>query len=301
MLSLTAAHRDETCPLTPFPDTKIASIAQASPSILQNLRSTTKTALSFTTRPVDTRDSPSSPSTGELVQGSVEVALAPGTSRFIRTDVLFELHRKLFAAKPSVSDGKDSPGFITGSLCVAYGTTRPLGMLSTETQHLSTANISTSSQTGAVLGVPLSDRFYLGGPLSMRGWQRAGVGPLSMPYRRDDSPTDRPGDALGGLTRLSLVAMLTTPFPILFPSSENLKSFTFMNAGLLLPHSFFPLAPLSATPLRPFLRVSSGVGLSYALGPARLELTYTLPLILAPHDNVKSFQLGLGMSMNTEV
>ena len=45
-------------------------------------------------------------------------------------------------------------------------------------------------------------------------------------------------------------------------------------------------------------RASVGWGLSLPVGPARLELTYALPLLKAPSDSVRQFQVGLGISIS---
>ncbi|RHY17324.1 hypothetical protein DYB25_002149 [Aphanomyces astaci] len=79
-------------------------------------------------------------------------------------------------------------------------------------------NIMLSSRVGAVHSygadklrpARISDRFFLGGPLSLRGFNHKGVGPRANP---DDGGV-KSGDALGGEVFYSVGASLGFPFPL---------------------------------------------------------------------------------------
>ena len=48
-----------------------------------------------------------------------------------------------------------------------------------------------------------------------------------------------------------------------------------------------------------YLRASIGAGISLTLSPAvTLEATYSIPVLKASHDNLKPFQLGVGLSLS---
>lgn len=280
----------------------INSSRHASPGILHTLAPSTKTNVEYTYTPCDSRDSPSNPSRGRLLRGTVEIALPPGTARFAKVDVAAEQHVSLAEILP-FSRLRN----ITASFCGSFGTARLLG----DSQAVADIRHREYSPDGQRLQLNLSDRFFLGGPGSLRGMHLNGVGPRSFP---PVSPVTSRGDvvdgacmddSLGGMTKVVGLAALSAPLPWVFATSENARTFLFLNAGALLPHSLWPLAPLSAHPtgnsfnniLSPF-RLSVGCGLSYALGPARLELSYALPLRMAQHDVIKPFQIGVGLSMN---
>ena len=48
-----------------------------------------------------------------------------------------------------------------------------------------------------------------------------------------------------------------------------------------------------------YLRASVGAGIALTLSPAvTLEATYSIPVLKAPHDKIKPFQLGVGLSLS---
>ena len=48
-----------------------------------------------------------------------------------------------------------------------------------------------------------------------------------------------------------------------------------------------------------YLRMSVGAGIALSLSPAvTLEATYSIPVLKATHDNIKPFQLGVGLSLS---
>ncbi|KAJ1653349.1 hypothetical protein IWQ61_006514 [Dispira simplex] len=128
----------------------------------------------------------------------------------------------------------------------------------------------------------ISDRFFLGGPNSLRGFRPFGVGP------RDQR------DALGGDFYWSSGLSLLTPLPNI--DSENLKGHLWANAG--------GLAQLNAnTPLHQSVRESLcrptssvGLGLLFQYSMVRLELNFCLPLTMSLWDHAKKgWQFGMGI------
>jgi outer membrane protein assembly factor BamA len=279
----------------------IHSSRHASPGMLHSLAPSTKTNVEYTYTACDSRDHPANPSRGQLLRGTVEVALPPGTARFAKVEVTAEKHLSLAEILPF-----PALRHVTASFCGSFGTARLLGGVG-EAMAMADMRRRDYASDGQRRQLNLSDRFFLGGPGSLRGLHLHGVGPRSSLPPSSDTSSANQGvdDALGGMSRVVGMAVLAAPVPFSFASSENMRSFLFLNAGTLLPHSLWPLTPLSTVPAPTSLgdmftsfRLSVGCGLSYALGPARLELTYALPLRIAQHDVVKPFQIGIGLSMN---
>jgi len=164
----------------------------------------------------------------------------------------------------------------------------------------------------------ISDRFFLGTPMTLRGFEAAAAGP------RDGL------DALGG--ELSLAGSISCSFnmPVQSLRQQGIRGNVFWNAGnliglqrsaqvkqppptattannsissppfaphdhALLPHnaSFSSIASsfLSST------RQSVGVGLSCSVGPGRLEFNLAHPIRLQPHDQRKGWPIEFGIGV----
>ncbi|KAF9363439.1 hypothetical protein BGX34_004149 [Mortierella sp. NVP85] len=130
----------------------------------------------------------------------------------------------------------------------------------------------------------ISDRFFLGGPMSVRGFKSYGLGP-------------REGeDSLGGEAYISAGLSLLTPLPGL-SHWESLKGHFFANAGSLIGvqpgQSFLKTAEdLTKTP-----SASVGAGIVYRHPQVRIELNFALPLLATRTDAIsRGWQLGLGIS-----
>jgi len=154
----------------------------------------------------------------------------------------------------------------------------------------------------------IADRFYAGGPMSLRGFQPDGIGPRADPVTspmRADSPRietsnnekatavllSAPSDALGGDIYYTGAIAASAPVPSMNLSIlSNLRFMTFLNAGtvsgLCLPVDVI----LKGT------RVSAGVGLYTSTPYGRFEMTYALPLRHGPKDVRKKLQFGVSMS-----
>jgi hypothetical protein len=148
----------------------------------------------------------------------------------------------------------------------------------------------------------ISDRFFCGGPVHLRGFMPAGIGPRAATATgggaggaSSSSLQSSPaGDALGGdffYTATAMASVVPSPLaPYLDP--YGIRFLGFMNAGTCIGN-------VRATPVTSILassRVSVGVGVvSSAMGP-RIEATYAWPLRYGPRDARRQFQFGMGFS-----
>lgn len=214
---------------------------------------TLKSALSHT-MVVDTRNSAILPRRGALLRLNQELAgYTGGDASFLKEDVELQLN------KP----------FIWGSVLSASlwgGMLFPLGRQPTS----------------------IADRFYLGGPTSVRGFGMYSIGPQSE------------GDYLGGEAYWASGLHLYTPLP--FRSNKGgladlFRTHFFLNAGNLcnLNYGEGPRAHLQK--LAECIRWSYGAGIILRLGNiARLELNYCIPMGVQSGDRIcDGVQFGAGI------
>ncbi|EJD36254.1 hypothetical protein AURDEDRAFT_147230 [Auricularia subglabra TFB-10046 SS5] len=132
-------------------------------------------------------------------------------------------------------------------------------------------------------GSLFSDRFQLGGPLSVRSMRWNGLGPRDGP------------DALGGDVYWAAGLSLMGDIPR--KPHWPLKTHLFLNAGRL--DAFDPARRNVADQLRETLRspsVTAGVGVVVHYGAARAEINFGVPLVAASSDRVtKGLQVGIGL------
>lgn len=126
----------------------------------------------------------------------------------------------------------------------------------------------------------ISDKFFLGGPLGLRGFQLRGVGPQCE------------GASLGGTTYWSTGCHLYSPLPFRRGHGfigEYLRVHSFITAGTLC--EGWDTEKLQDP------RVSTGIGLVLSLGHmARIELNYVLPVKHQRSDRTNGgLQLGIGV------
>ena len=246
-LQYTFSLRDE----VPLAQSSNPRISAAPEAILLRASSSSKSSLKYTcTR--DTRNKGANSTAGELLELEVEAALPPGSSRFLKSDLRAELHRCL---GPSLFGEDGLAVSVSGTLGVLH----PLGAPSR-----------------------LSDRFYMGGPMSLRGFGMLGCGP-----RAGSGTSSFP---IGGNSKASLMVSLHCPIPLRAMATSGCRSFVFMNCGSVGGGS-------ASSSAFGFPRLSVGLGGSFALGPARLECTYSLPLIHAEQDQLKQVQIGAGLTL----
>lgn len=129
----------------------------------------------------------------------------------------------------------------------------------------------------------VSDRFLLGGPLSVRGFRNAGIGPRD--YK----------DALGGNMYMAAGVSAITPLPKL--ESKPLRAHAFINAGTNVPWKIGTSLESTTQALTQSPSISAGFGLIYRHSIARIELNYCVPLTAAKGDQIKrGLQLGIGLN-----
>lgn len=129
----------------------------------------------------------------------------------------------------------------------------------------------------------LSDRFYLGGPLDLRGFKRRGASPHVRHIDSSDA------DAIGGDMMWSTGISLHHDIPIETVSQTGLQFLCFLNAGNV---------SRSGTPISNFLtsiRSTCGFGLVFPFQAGRIELTYAFILKAEKMDNIQKIQLGVGI------
>ncbi|KAI0367215.1 hypothetical protein BV20DRAFT_1037862 [Pilatotrama ljubarskyi] len=127
-----------------------------------------------------------------------------------------------------------------------------------------------------------SDRFQLGGPVSVRMFRMNSMGP--------HDGVDSLGGSLYWSTGVSLISNIPRKphWPV--------KTHLFLNAGRLdnVDRSRSFMDSVLASISKP--SISAGVGLVYKLDPIRVEVNFGVPLVASKSDGVrKGFQVGIGV------
>lgn len=201
----------------------------------------------------DLRDDLIFPSTGSLIQFTSEIAGVGGDVGFLKNDFFLQGNYSLL-----------EDIVIQGCLAGGY-----------------------MSSISNDMKISMSDMYYLGGPLSIRGFQMRGVGPHSD------------GDALGCTSYWSAGLHLFTPLPFR-PGrggfGELFRTHFFVNGGNV---GNFRVAKDSniVDTLRANMRLSYGLGVALRLGNmARLEVNYCFPYIFDKGDQTHpGVQFGIGV------
>jgi len=243
------------------------------------------------------------PTSGLEFHSLAELATPPGDVGFFKFDAGLSLHRTLFYTQQTTTSDTDRKSGVALHGALNTGYLHPLSF-------------------GGLCGPPtISDRFFVGGPFSLRGFLPAGIGPRSHDIMSESSGTtprhrDRPGDALGGDFYYTATAMLSMSPRILesvfvepklqetvdadgnrvLVSTESpldaFRVFGFVNVGTCV-------GSVCHTPLSAIMgstRTSVGVGLATALLGPRLEVTCAWPLRYGPKDVRRNFQFGMGFT-----
>ncbi|XP_045467850.1 sorting and assembly machinery component 50 homolog B [Harmonia axyridis] len=201
----------------------------------------------------DMRDDNIFPTGGTLIQNTTEIAGLGGDVGFWKNDVFLQSNISLYED-------------IVLQSCFGFGLMRGIGN---------------------DMKIGLSDMFYLGGPLSFRGFQTRGAGPHSD------------GDATGALGYWAAGLHLFTPLPFR-PGSGGLgelfRTHFFVNTGNIGEFQPAEGEPIT-TVLGNNLRLSYGIGLALRLGNmARIELNYCVPQIFDENDLTQpGIQFGIGV------
>lgn len=215
---------------------------------------TLKSSLKFIST-LDKRDDKILPRQGQFCQGSVEFAGLGG-------DVGFQKYNGLFQMNYSLGP------YVTAQASLDAGL---LGSFSQDKTFT------------------LCDRFFLGGPLSLRGFSHYGIGPKSG------------GSSLGGTVYWQTAYHIYTPLPFTKPTrgsfSDNFRLNFFANAGSI---QDIPASEIADKwrKLGDQLRISYGIGLAIRFaGTARVEINYCIPHSYQRDDSVVSgMQFGFGIT-----
>lgn len=201
---------------------------------------------------LDSRDSVVFPVSGTLFQLKTEFAGLGGDIGFFKNELLSQVNVPL-VADVSVQ-GSFGAGLITNT---------------TREKHYS-----------------IVDRFFLGGPLTLRGFPINTVGPKVDGYAQ--------GGSLYWLSALHLYTPLPHR-PQKGTFGDSFRIHLFANAGNLL-NSTGSLNDCIQS-LGKNLRLTYGIGLVYRLGQlARVELNYCIPVFHQPDDKlIDGMQFGLGV------
>ncbi|XP_015907434.2 sorting and assembly machinery component 50 homolog A [Parasteatoda tepidariorum] len=142
---------------------------------------------------------------------------------------------------------------------------------------------------GADSSVKINDRFFLGGPLSVRGFAQNGVGPQTQDF------------SLGAEAYWAAGLHAYTPLPFRpLPEFFNkfCRSHFFLNTGNIGNFAFTDDYHHNTMVLLSGLRWSCGMGLAVSLaGIAKLEINYTVPLSSQHGDRLNGgLQFGIGFN-----
>lgn len=264
---------------------QITSLRQtASPTVRGDAGDTVKSAIKHTfTR--DRRDNPHLPQSGYLLKSVFEIAgVGPlaGDVAFSKGEV------EVGGAVPIPLPGVNEPTGISLGGGLRFGMLYPLPM---------GFDFGGKAQPSRV-----NDRFILGGPTDVRGFQIGGLGP------RDGQ------DGVGGDVFAAGSVNMLFPLPYKGPESA-LRFQVFANGGRLVAlrnkgkSRETPGGGIDTSGVRNGITnavkelsnglpsVAAGCGLVYAHPMARLELNFSLPLVLRRGEQAtKGIQVGVGIS-----
>lgn len=150
-----------------------------------------------------------------------------------------------------------------------------------------------SREDDTIKTMTVADRFFLGGPLNVRGFEMRGLGPSSESF------------AMGGLSYWAAGLHLYSALPFLSQSKMStffdlFRLHTFFNAGNLMSNYQFAASRGLQGNLDQAVqnfRLTYGLGLAFMLGGvARIELNYCVPLRTQKGDKpAPGLQLGVGI------
>ncbi|RQM18303.1 hypothetical protein DD237_000069 [Peronospora effusa] len=130
----------------------------------------------------------------------------------------------------------------------------------------------------------ISDRFFLGGPMNVRGFNHKGIGPRASPL---DGGVPQ-GDALGGDISYNGTASMGFPVPLPLLAALGLRGQVFANAGNLTTWDRLLDEKKWMKNLADDMRVSVGMGLVWGTRIGRLEANYSWILKAHDHDCKKT-------------
>jgi outer membrane protein assembly factor BamA len=250
-LSWTLLHRD----IIPRRHAKLPFSFDASPEVVSQAWPSVKHSLQWESS-VRLTNHPMQPTEGLQYIVKTEVALPPGDIGFMKATGSMSIH------KPVIGD----------TLCFHAA--------------LSTGYLHNLRFGGLTRPATISDRFFVGGPMQLRGFSQSGIGP------RAKTLANGPGDALGG--DFYYTATLMASFSNASLATVNTRLFGFCNVGTCV-GNVMQLSPLQVASSS---RASVGLGLSTCMFGPRLELTYAWPIRSGPRDVTRQFQFGMGFTFS---
>ncbi|KAI0242803.1 Omp85 domain-containing protein [Lamellibrachia satsuma] len=202
----------------------------------------------------DKRDSTVMPSTGYCIELTQEIAGLGGDAKYVRHETEFQANKTL-----------------------GLGTVVQLSLA---------GGIMKTIQPGG--NIRINDRFFLGGPLTMRGFQMKGVGPRDA------------GRSLGADTYWLSGLHLYTPLPFCPGKGgfgDLFRTHLFVNAGNLTNIDLNNSWRDNLRQLGQAFRWSYGAGMVFKMGGiARMELNYVVPNGVQQGDSItKGLQFGIGI------
>ena len=253
--------------IVPRRNPTVSTAFAASRSILAEATPSMKTSLSYTFKE-DTRDDPIVPESGDLFKSTTEVAGLMGDVQFVKNETTLQRH---LPVGPTI----EGHSLLTLSLCSRFGFIKTYG----------------SDKDRAAR---ISDRFFLGGPTILRGFQHKGIGPRASP----EDGGNLNGDALGGEVMYNASVSLGFPLPIPALMMAGFKGHFFANAGNLTSFDRAIEKEKWAKNLLDETRASAGFGIVWKTNFGRLEANYSWLLRAHAQDQVQNGQLGLSMSFS---
>ncbi|CAM9653193.1 unnamed protein product [Chrysoparadoxa australica] len=250
--------------VTPQRHRSVPYAMDASKAVIAEARPSLKSSIGYS-YVKDGRDNPFSPERGNLFKGAMEAAgLFGGDVGFCKAELEAQTHHPLVELPY---------GPLTWSGIASVGAIKAF-------------NQSTTTH--------IIDRFFMGGPLELRGFQVFGVGPRAPKETVGSNLlTNVPpsaGDALGGDLRYTMSTALSWPVPIPALARHGVRGMSYINAGNITNWN----APVSG--LAKDTRVSAGGGILWNfIGMARLEISFSKVLRANSHDKLRAWQFGLGL------
>ncbi|CAM9335760.1 unnamed protein product [Choristocarpus tenellus] len=224
----------------------------ASLDVMMEARPSVKGSVSYTYTE-DQRDNRITPTAGSFYETSVEGAGLLGDVKFLKGTLELQKHIPMWRG-------------LSLALCGYAGALMPFS-----------EGVNTR----------LNDRFFLGGPCTLRGFESFGAGPRAP---REEGGRPR-GDALGGDITYTVSAALSVPF-------RN-ASFEFAASRM---HLFANMGHLTSwkSPLRNYVRdtrISVGAGTIWnAFGVLRVEANVIKVLQRCQNDLIRPFQFGINVT-----
>ncbi|XP_063228333.1 sorting and assembly machinery component 50 homolog [Bacillus rossius redtenbacheri] len=204
---------------------------------------------------VDHRNAPVFPTRGSAFQLNSEYAGLGGNIGFFRNEAFFEMNTQLLED-------------VVVQTCIQAGY---LNRFSDKT-------------------VSICDKFFLGGPSSVRGFRLRGVGPH----------VDKNAVGADAYWAVGLHLFMPLPFrPWAFGLGERCRTHLFLTAGNIGQFNFTDDLSHNANEVTKDARMSCGVGLAVrVLSAVRLELNYCVPLSAREGDALSpGVQFGIGINM----